>query len=114
MADFPLSAVKTPKKVLVHEVRAVARVAEDRRAVNDGRSREAADVGGVVNEKCVTCVDPAARPVAAVTHASTVAMASSRRFFRMTLPLRCWMCSCPQPRLGIRRASRKMSRQAHA
>ena len=27
---------------------------------------------GFVNEICVTCVDPAASPVAAVTHASTV------------------------------------------
>jgi hypothetical protein len=42
--------------------------------------------GGVVNENCVTCVDPAARPVAAVTHASTVAMASGRSFLRTTLP----------------------------
>src|SRR6478752_599621 len=41
---------------------------------------------GVVNEKCVTCVDPAARPVAAVTHASSAAMASGRSFFFMTLP----------------------------
>jgi hypothetical protein len=42
--------------------------------------------GGVVYEKCVTCVDPAARPVPAVTHASPVAMASGRSFLRMTLP----------------------------
>src|SRR6478752_3277368 len=42
--------------------------------------------GGVVNEKCVTCVDPAARPVDAVTQASTVAMASGRSFVRTTLP----------------------------
>src|SRR5436305_1454278 len=41
---------------------------------------------GVLNENCVTCVDPAARPVAAVTHATTVAMASGRSFLRMTLP----------------------------
>ena len=41
---------------------------------------------GFVNAKCSTCVDPAARPVAAETHASTVAMASGRSFLRMTLP----------------------------
>ena len=82
VTDFPLSAVKTAWRLVFSKYVPLPVSRKTTVPYLWVVPEKPQTLSGNVSEKCSTFVDPAARPVAAVTHARTIAMTSGRSFLR--------------------------------